>query len=221
MVPEAVTFSSSLRQATRVDHSEAESSEFIASLMEGKRSAADYVLLLTQYQVIYGTLERAVDARRAEPAVTELFDPALDRLASLESDLGLLKEWAGLADTSLPVVPATDRYAHRIAEVAAEADPARLLAHHYLRYLGDLSGGQAIGALVARHYGVPAEMLTMWSFPEIPKAKPYKDRYRELLDAFAQDHRGEGVVDEAALGFRLNREVFAELSGSSPLLAVA
>ncbi|MFK0071971.1 heme oxygenase (biliverdin-producing) [Arthrobacter woluwensis] len=220
MNAESLTFSARLRQATRVDHTEAESSEFITSLMEGARSGADYVLLLAQYRPLYEALESATARWRREPSVAELFDPALDRLAALDSDLPRLAEWAGLAEIPA-VVPTAESYARRIAETGALEDPARLVAHHYLRYLGDLSGGQAIGTLVARHYGVPAGMLSMWEFPAVPKPKPYKDRYRELLDAFAVGHSGDAVVEEAALGFRLNREVFGELSRLSPHLATA
>ena len=40
----------------------------------------------------------------------------------------------------------------------------RFLAHHYTRYLGDLSGGQAIAALVARHYARHREQLGFYRF---------------------------------------------------------
>ncbi|MFC3184480.1 biliverdin-producing heme oxygenase [Pseudoglutamicibacter albus] len=89
--------------------------------------------------------------------------------------------------------------------------PERLIAHHYLRYLGDLSGGQAIGALVARHYNIPSELLTMWKFPTIDKPKIYKDAYRIHLDHFAQQANQAEIVDEARLGFALNRNLFVEL----------
>ncbi len=218
MSAENPAFSSRLRQATRADHTDAESSEFITSLMEGARSGADYVLLLAQYRPLYAALESATARWRHEPAVADLFDPALDRLAALDADLPRLAEWAGLPEVPA-VVPAAEAYARRITATGAMNDPGRLVAHHYLRYLGDLSGGQAIGALVARHYGVPADLLRMWEFPSIPKPKPYKDRYRGLLDAFAAQHDGDAVVHEAALGFRLNRDVFGELSRRSPQLA--
>jgi len=147
--------------------------------------------------------------------VAELFDPALGRLAAIDADLPRLVEWAGLEEIPA-VVNSTLAYARRIEEVGRHEDPSRLVAHHYLRYLGDLSGGLAIGSLVARHYGVPTEMLSMWSFPQIEKPKVYKDRYRELLDQFAEPSREDAVVEEASLGFRLNREVFGDLGRVSP-----
>jgi heme oxygenase len=210
------TFSARLRQATRLDHGEAETSAFITTLMQGERTGADYVLLLAQYRPLYAALEAATAARRDEACVAELFDPALDRLAAIDSDLPKLAEWAGL-DEIPAVVNSTLAYARRVEEVGQLEDPSRLVAHHYLRYLGDLSGGLAIGSLVARHYGVPSEMLSMWSFPAIEKPKVYKDRYRELLDLFAEPSREDAVVEEASLGFRLNREVFGDLGRVSPM----
>ncbi|WP_237196783.1 biliverdin-producing heme oxygenase [Rothia nasimurium] len=87
------------------------------------------------------------------------------------------------------------------------------MAHHYLRYLGDLSGGQAVAALVARHYGVPAEALSMYRFEELPKPKVFKDSYRGLLDdAPLTDAQHDALVDEALAGFDHNSRVFAQLA---------
>ncbi|MGO1319601.1 MAG: biliverdin-producing heme oxygenase [Galactobacter sp.] len=130
-----------------------------------------------------------------------------------EGDLAAV-ELAGLP--GIPAIAAaTQAYADRIEEVGNDADPARLLAHHYLRYLGDLSGGQAIGKLVDRHYGPPADAMSMWHFESIPKPKVYKDGYRDLLDAFGNERQRDAVVDEAVNGFRLNRDMFVELDGIS------
>ncbi len=82
---------------------------------------------------------------------------------------------------------------------------------HYLRYLGDLSGGQAIGALVARHYAVPREQLTMWDFSEIDAPKRVKDDYRELLDAISDPSVQEELLAEARIGYALAGELFGAL----------
>lgn len=218
MLTELPSFSSRLREATRLDHTEAETSDFIATLMQGERTGADYVLLLAQYRPIYAALEAAAAEHRADPAVAELFDLRLDRLASIEADLPKLAEWAGL-DAIPYAVPATLAYAARIEEVGRNEDPSLLLAHHYLRYLGDLSGGQAIGKLVMRHYGAPVEAMSMWHFEGIEKPKVYKDHYRELLDGYGTEEQQAAVIDEAIGGFQLNRNMFLDLDKASKQLA--
>ncbi|GAA3701342.1 biliverdin-producing heme oxygenase [Arthrobacter ginkgonis] len=218
------TFSARLRHATQAEHSRAESAEFISTLMEGTRSARDYALLLSQYRFIYSALEEECRSLRERPGagdlLAELLDPRLERLPSIEADLAGLVPAVGL-DAAPGALPATREYAARIRAAAAE-DPARLVAHHYLRYLGDLSGGLAIGRLVARHYGIVPEHLSMWTFHGIDKPKVYKDGYRAKLDAYAvDDARADALVDEAASGFALNRALFAELLGLSRKVAPA
>jgi len=52
--------------------------------------------------------------------------------------------------------PALQVYLDRLTECAANETMApRLLAHAYVRYLGDLSGGQVIGARLRKAYGLP------------------------------------------------------------------
>lgn len=213
-------FSARLRRATQAEHSRAESAEFISTLMEGARSARDYTLLLSQYRFIYAALEEESRLLRGLPDLAGLLDPALERLPAIEADLAGLLPAVGLA-AAPGELPATRAYAARIRAAAAE-HPARLVAHHYLRYLGDLSGGLAIGKLVSRHYGIVPEHLSMWTFHGIDKPKVYKDGYRAKLDAYAvDDARADALVDEAASGFALNRALFAELLGLSRKVAPA
>nr|WP_280953245.1 biliverdin-producing heme oxygenase [Acidipropionibacterium timonense] len=76
-----------------------------------------------------------------------VLDERLDRTARLEADLAYHAAHGRVHRT---VLPETGAY---IATLRVHARrPAALVAHHYVRYLGDLSGGQAIGRLVQRHY---------------------------------------------------------------------
>lgn len=215
--PESL-FSARLREVTRADHAEAETAEFITTLMNGSRSARDYALLLSQYTYIYAQLESSVAALRSDPELEGFFDEHLERSASLKLDLGQLLPAVGLEE--LPeALPATRNYVRRISEVG-RGNAARLVGHHYLRYLGDLSGGLAIGRLVSRHYGIPGGQLNMWRFDGIEKPKVYKDEYRAKLDAFAvDDQRADDLVDEAGIGFNLNKALFGELLQQSTELS--
>lgn len=202
-------FSTQLRNVTQEDHHAAESSDFITTLMGGERSARDYMLLISQYHYIYEALEEEVRALAADPELAAIFDPHLERGAQIAKDLQVLLPMHGLKEIPA-ALPATEDYVAALRASAAE--PARLVAHHYLRYLGDLSGGLAIGKLVSRHYAIPDEALNMWKFEAIEKPKRYKDAYREKLDAFGADtSQAEAVLDEAKRGFQWNKAIFEDL----------
>lgn len=213
------TLSARVRELTQADHHEAETSTFITDLMGGHRSARDYALLLSQYEHIYHQLEDSVAlARVTSPGpVADLFDPALERAPFIRQDLANLMPAAGL-DEAPAELPSTRAYVRRIAEV--EHDHARLAAHHYLRYLGDLSGGQAIGKMVSRHYGLNPDQLAMYRFEGIEKPKVYKDGYRLKLDSLGlMPEQEDAFIEEASRGFQFNKDMFRDLDGLSRRLA--
>ena len=49
------------------------------------------------------------------------------------------------------------------------------VAHHYTRYLGDLSGGQAIGRLMKRHFGFETNGILFYLFDQIADPKAFKE----------------------------------------------
>lgn len=207
----AAPFAQRLRGATRAEHSDAESKGFITALMGGQLGELDYWRLLGQYLPLYAALEDATEAAAARSELAAAFhDPRLARAGAIRSDLAARfgtdkPEIDGVSLTAL--LPATREYAERIRTASVPA----LLAHHYLRYLGDLSGGQAIGALVARHYAVPHEQLTMWDFSEIDAPKRVKDAYRARLDEITDPAVQEEFLAEAREGYRLAGALFAAL----------
>ena len=202
-------FAAHLKEATRAEHTAAEGSPFATELLAGRLPLDAYVDLLAQTYPVYAALEEAVAAHAATPEVQPFLHPGLLRLPSLEADLTyfLGPSWR----TRSRLLPATERYVERLREVAF-AWPAGLVAHHYLRYLGDLSGGQIIRRLVGRAYGLETDGVRFYVFDDIPKPKPFKDAYRAALDAVPWDDAEKArVVDEVSLAFRLNRDVFADL----------
>ncbi len=110
-------------------------------------------------------------------------------------------------------MPTADRYVERIDEVAAERWSGGFVAHHYTRYLGDLSGGQVIGRLMQRHFGFETNGIGFYVFDQIAKPKVFKETYRDQLDAVAWDAaERDRVIDEVLLAYRLNTELFVDLS---------
>jgi heme oxygenase len=79
--------------------------------------------------------------------------------------------WRELAKPS----EACNTYCYRINEVA-ENDPYLLIAHHYTRYIGDLSGGQILKGIAQKALNPPrGEGLHFYDFPRIEDSKTWKD----------------------------------------------
>src|SRR5690606_25093074 len=103
--------------------------------------------------------------------------------------------------------PATVAYAQLLAGLAA--DPVRLAAHHYTRYLGDLSGGQHIGRALSRRFG---EATTSFYRFAIDDLDAFKQQYRAKLDAAGLDAVAErALLDEAARAYAASHAVHASL----------
>ena len=194
-----------VREASADDHRAAETRGFITALMGGELSLADYTRYLAQLAWVYEALEER-GSRPGDPAV---FDPELARMAAIESDLASLgaPDWR----STHPPLPATAEYAAHLRAIAG--DDVRYLAHHYTRYLGDLSGGQAIAALVARHYGASPDQLGFSRFDVAEGGiVRYKRGYREAMNALAlQPDDVDLLIDEVRRSFRMNSAIFEAL----------
>ena len=118
-------------------------------------------------------------------------------------------------------LPATVRYAERIAQVAADW-PAGYVAHHYTRYLGDLSGGQVIRGIAERAWGFArkGDGVRFYVFEDITNPAAFKRSYRQLLDAVpADDLEKQRMVGECKHAFTLNTAIFRALGEEFPLSA--
>ncbi|TWH04948.1 heme oxygenase [Nocardioides sp. J9] len=203
----AVPLSVAMREGSRSEHEAAENSSFMAELLEGRLTSQAHTDLLLRLRRIYAALEKAVAEHADDELIAPLHDPALERLAAIDADLA---HWAPGVDADAIESPAATAYAERIA--SAEWTGA-LVAHHYTRYLGDLSGGQVIGRILRRTYDIPEGRGTaFYEFTGIPKPKLFKDTYRAALDALplSQDEVAR-VVDEVRAVFALNQALFVEL----------
>lgn len=200
-----------MRTGSRDEHEAAEGSAFLSELLAGRVSEAGYAAYLGRLLPPYVALEAAVRGRRHDPIVAAVFDPGLERLPALESDLAYWSRRAGLTPEPSEPTPAVAAYVERVTR--AESWGGLLLAHHYTRYLGDLSGGQVIGRLLQRAFDLDGAGLGFYEFPQVARPKPYKDAYRGRLDALALTAvERAAIVEEVRVAFRLNRSLLAELA---------
>ncbi|MFD9292833.1 heme oxygenase (biliverdin-producing) [Streptomyces sp. NPDC060030] len=220
MDPTATTpFSTLIRTASHEQHTEAESSTFMSDMLGGRLGVEAYTRYTEQLWFVYRALEDGAQALREDPVAGPFVQPELMRTAELERDLAHLRGegWR----EGLEPLPATAAYAARVAECAREW-PAGYVAHHYTRYLGDLSGGQIIRGTAEKTWGFErkGDGVRFYVFEQIPNPAAFKREYRELLDAVdADDLEKQRVVDECKRAFALNTAVFHELGEVFPLSA--
>ena len=208
--PTTAPLSLAMREGSQAAHTEAENSSFMAELTSARISALGVRDYLLRFREVYRTLEALGAELSAEPAVAAVADPALYRLPAIEEDLAYWAEASGAPAPAVFHSPATDAYVARLLEVRTWAP--LFVAHHYTRYLGDLSGGQVIGRVLDRELGLGGRGTAFYAFPRVPKPKPYKDGYRARLDALdlTPEQRAR-VVGEVSVAFNLNQAIFTEL----------
>ena len=202
-----LALSAAMREGSMAEHQAAEDSSFMSELLGGRVNERGYADYLLRLRVVYATMEETVGAHRDDAAVSAVADTALERLAAIDADLD---HWMSDGERSVDS-PAAAAYRQRLLDAAAEW-PTLLVAHHYTRYLGDLSGGQAIGRILDRTFELDGAGIAFYAFPEIPKPKIYKDGYRARLDALGLTaEEQERVVTEVKTAFQLNQALFVEL----------
>ncbi|MFJ4913377.1 heme oxygenase (biliverdin-producing) [Streptomyces sp. NPDC088726] len=215
----ATPFSTLIRTASHEQHVEAETSTFMSDLLGGCLGVDAYTRYTEQLWFVYRALEDGAGALREDAVAGPFIQPELMRTAELERDLAHLRgaDWR----EGLEPLPATAAYAERVAE-CARSWPAGYIAHHYTRYLGDLSGGQIIRDKAERTWGFErkGDGVRFYVFEGIANPASFKRGYRELLDAVdADDLEKQRIVDECKRAFALNTAVFRELGEAFPLSA--
>lgn len=196
--PLAVPLSVAMREGSRAEHESAEASPFLTDLLAGRVPPSRYAGYLARLRVVYAALESTGRAHREDPWVAAVHDPALDRLDAIDADLA---HWG---DPGPVESPAAAEHARRIRDASGPA----YVAHHYTRYLGDLSGGQAIGRTLDQLLGPGGTRFFAF---DVGRVKPYKDAYRARLDALgATPAEVDLVVQEVRLAFRLTQALLAE-----------
>ena len=200
-----------LKSETRALHTQAERSVFMGLLLRGKMEQAAYCALLRNLHAIYATLEPALARHAAHPAIAPVFAAPLARTQSLADDLEALHGpgWSA----ALAVQPSGAQYVLRLHQIEAH-EPELLLAHAYVRYLGDLSGGQMLSRIVAQSMNLPAGQGTaFYDFGDASETTQLTRAFRDGLHAVAMAEIGvDAIVAEARSAFQRHQALFEELA---------
>ncbi|QOD44267.1 heme oxygenase (biliverdin-producing) [Clavibacter zhangzhiyongii] len=205
-----VSLTEALRDRARPRAEAQDADEFMTALVTGRGCRDDYVALVAQHYFVYRAIEAATERMAADPVAARFISPRLTRLPAIEADLGFLvgPDWR---DVVRPLA-STTAYVERIEQVAS-VWVGGFVAHHYTRYLGDLSGGRLLRSLLQRQFGFDTNGVGLYLFAEIAEPRRFCSTYREALDQVPwDDDERARVVAEVENAYRLTTDVFAELA---------
>jgi heme oxygenase len=202
-----------LREGTQHSHTAAENTAFMKCFLKGIVEREPFRKLLANLYFVYSALESELCRHRDHAILGQIYFPELSRTASLECDLAFYygDNWR----EQIAPLPAGEAYVKRIHEVA-NTDPVLLIAHAYTRYMGDLSGGQALKKIIRSALNLPANQGTaLHEFEQLPTVeakRTFKEKYRDRLNSLSiDDTTVQKIVNEANYAFALNRDVVHEL----------
>ncbi len=202
-----------LREGTKTAHTASENTAFMKCFLKGVMEKKPYAKLMADLYFVYSTLEAEIYRHREHPVVGKIYFPELERKEKLEADLAYF--WGNNWQEKVAPSPAGKLYVDWIKAVS-QNQPECLVAHSYVRYMGDLSGGQGLRKIARSAMDLPADQGTgLHEFDAIPTPeakKEFKEKYRQALDEIVVDEDTlEAIISEANYVFKLNRDVFHEL----------
>jgi heme oxygenase len=187
-------------------HHQAEGMVFSRALLNGQASPRQLAALMRALAPAYALLEQA--GPELASALGARFIPwaALERTTALQHDLAALSTVEATPPSAAGAI-----WLEQLRLLARQA-PHRFMAHVYVRYGGDLSGGQQLGeqanAILGSHE-LPA--LNFWAFDQDRSTLKHQlhDGF-EAMDLSAEEE--EELLEEAVLAFHTTQRLLAELA---------
>jgi heme oxygenase len=174
----------SLRDLTKEAHTNAERQEFVKILFSGKIDPKLYATFLKNQHPCYELLEVC---SMANGLLTGL--PDIRRSPYILSDF--MELW-GADNTDAPrTCPTVQRYLDHIMSI--KNDPKKLMAHLYVRHMGDLAGGQMIAKKVPGN------------------GRMYQFEKSEELKTAIRAKISDDMADEATICFEFATDLFKDM----------
>jgi len=177
-----------LKELTHEQHKNAERSLFVKKLLKKEITPYQYYIYLSNQFLMYTTLESSASNAGILVGIEEI-----KRGNAIAKDLQELEREYGF---EIPVhLKTTSDYMRYIFNISEDSD--KLLAHIYVRHMGDLSGGQIIKRFVpgsGNHFHFETDVTEL------------KEKVREKLH--------DGLADEAKVCFDMIKQFMEELETS-------
>lgn len=174
----------SLKELTAQKHREAETQPFVKVLFSGKINPDLYATFLFNQHPMYDVLEIF---SRAHGLLDDM--PDLRRALKINEDFREI--WGNRGDRPTELSTTKDYLDH--IKKLSDTEPNKLMAHIYVRHMGDLAGGQMISKRI------PGKGL-MYQFQD-----------PEALKAAIRSRLSDDLADEANLCFDFAIRTFKEL----------
>lgn len=190
----------SLASLTGAAHGNAERQEFARKMMSGNMSEAEYRTYLWNMWLVYDILEDvalSMGCFGPQDLTMPDDDLPLDGLTQADDIMADFVELGGDPDNPPTTVPAVDEYRSHIV-TKCQHDTDKLMAHIYVRHMGDLSGGQMIKDKV------PGSGK-MYAFESMTHSV---EEMKELIRRRTHD----GMADEANKAFEFATKIFEQLN---------
>lgn len=192
-----------LRRETWTDHERAQFSPFELSLAEGTITKEGYAQLVANVYPVYTALETRLTTLAADDIVGQFHIPELARVRFLEKDLAYFYGPSWKRRSVEELLPSTYEYVERIVGVGRIG----FVAHHYTRYMADLSGGLMIFDALRKAWGGD-DGLAYYDFSEIGDAVGFKNAYRQALNDLPLDSDGKlELIFETMVAYEHNIEM--------------
>ncbi len=215
MKTETIPFSKLLREGVWDIHSMADSSTLAQDMQEAKTTIDDMKKITAGLYYIYTTLEDAIQNLKNDYYVSKIYYPELFRMDYIKEDLKFYfgEDWQEKIYPTVAILT----YISRI-EYIAKTNPMLLIAHAYVRYMGDLSGGQMIKQMIREALNLTGDEGTkFYEFNKIPSIPEFKKHYRESLDSLdLSEPDQKAIIGEANLAFLYNVNFFREVNRPTP-----
>lgn len=175
----------SLKELTHEQHRRAETRPFVKVLFSGHVDPKIYATYLKNQFFMYEVLEIC-----AMPHGLFQDIPEIRRAPAILEDF--IELWGADNKESPKIVPVVDEYIKYILSI--KDDPKKLMAHIYVRHMGDLSGGQMIAKRIPGHG-------KYYQFGDNPET--IKEAIRAKLD--------DSLADEAKVCFDYATKFFEQM----------
>lgn len=173
-----------LREYTNKHHRWVEEKPFVQYLLKGEITKEHYALYLQQFFRVYSNVEYFAELAHL-----------IQDLPDLKRSNYIMQDLQELGNVSLgPAFASTEKYRNRLVELYYdENNRHKLMAHIYVRHMGDLYGGKVI----------------MKRVPGSGRCYQFEDR-PALIKAL-DSKLSTDLVDEAIRAFEMSGEIFDEL----------